>query len=95
MIILVLILILTGSVAGTAVMALQGATWWQIALGYVGGGWAGLIAGLPAVAVARGLGRLPLRPPLARKRPCPKNPFPDPDDLRPRALKSGSPIKYR
>lgn len=52
MIVLVMILILIGSAAGTAVMALQDAPWWQIALGYVGGGWVGLVVGLPGVVVA-------------------------------------------
>ncbi len=46
MIVLILILILAGSLAGAATAWMQGAFFWGIALGYAAGGWAGLILGL-------------------------------------------------
>lgn len=49
MIILALILILAGSFAGAFLLWLQDASFWMIVLGYVGGGWAGLLAGMPVV----------------------------------------------
>ena len=49
MIVLVLMAVLAGSVAGTVALWSLGAPWWQIALGYVGGGWAGLLLGLPCI----------------------------------------------
>lgn len=68
MIIVALLLILAGSFTGGIILWLHEASLWQIALGYVGGGWAGLLAGLPMVIVVRSLGRLPLRLMLAKKR---------------------------
>lgn len=53
MIVLALILILAGSFAGAAALWLQDASFWQIALGYVAGGWAGLLGGLPVVMLVR------------------------------------------
>lgn len=55
MIVAVLILILTGSLSGAVALWLQGAPLWQIALGYVAGGWAGLLAGLPVMLALRAL----------------------------------------
>lgn len=55
MIILALALILAGSLSGAVILWLQGAAWWQIALGYVGGGWAGLLGGMAVVMVLRSL----------------------------------------
>lgn len=54
MIVLVLLLILAGSLSGAAAMWWHDAPWWQIALGYVGGGWAGLLIGLPVTMAVRG-----------------------------------------
>lgn len=68
MIIVALILILSGSFTGSIILWLHDAPLWQIALGYVGGGWAGLLVGLPAMLLARSLTGLPLRFPLSRKR---------------------------
>lgn len=53
MIILALILILAGSFAGAFLLWLQDASFWMIVLGYVGGGWAGLLAGLPMMLLLR------------------------------------------
>ncbi|WP_103174818.1 hypothetical protein [Paracoccus sp. SY] len=53
MIILALILILTGSFAGAFLLWLHDASFWMIVLGYVGGGWAGLLAGLPMILLVR------------------------------------------
>lgn len=58
MIILVLILILAGSLGGGVALWLAGAPLWQIALGYVAGGWGGLLAGLPGLLLLRGIARL-------------------------------------
>lgn len=58
MIILALALILAGSLTGTIVLWLQDAPLWQIALGYVGGGWAGLLGGMAVVMAVRGLAGL-------------------------------------
>jgi uncharacterized membrane protein YfcA len=58
MIVLALILILIGSLAGAAALWLQDAVWWQIALGYVAGGWAGLLVGGLLVLLVRGAARL-------------------------------------
>ncbi len=55
MIIPVLLLILTGSFGTSIAMAMQGATFWQITLGYVAGGWLGLLAGLPLLIGTRAL----------------------------------------
>ena len=55
MIVLVLIVILAGSLAGAAISWLQGASFWGIVLGYVVGGWAGLLGGMPAVLALRAL----------------------------------------
>lgn len=71
MIVVVLVLILAGSLTGAVVLWLQDASIWMIVLGYVGGGWAGLLLGLPvmlavrALACPRGAG---LRLPLAGRR---------------------------
>lgn len=54
MIILALILILAGSLGGATALWLQDAPLWQVALGYVGGGWAGLLGGLPVLLAVRG-----------------------------------------
>ena len=56
-IVVVLILILAGSFTGAGVVWMHEGSLWQIALGYVGGGWAGLLLGphlLPAVREAAG-----------------------------------------
>lgn len=63
LIVLVLMVILAGSIAATVVLWILDATWWQIALGYVGGGWAGLLLGLPCILAGRWLWR------AATKRP--------------------------
>lgn len=55
MIVLVLILILIGSLSGASAMWLRDATFWQILLGYVAGGWAGLILGLPFCVLIQSL----------------------------------------
>lgn len=63
LIVLVLMLVVVGAAAGSVTLWVQGAPWWQIALGYVGGGWIGLIAGVPAILAGRWLfQRLPRRP---------------------------------
>ena len=63
MIIVVMILALAGSAVGSIVLWAQDAAWWQIALGYVGGGWAGLLLGLPAMLAGRWLWqRVPRQP---------------------------------
>ena len=60
MIVPVLLLILTGSFGAGIAMAVQGAPLWQIALGYVAGGWAGLLGGLPLLLAVQLLcARLP------------------------------------
>lgn len=77
MIILALILILAGSFAGAAALWLQDAALWQIALGYVAGGWAGLLGGLPVAMLIRFLldprrflrKRRPLLPGMKRQHP--------------------------
>ena len=68
MIIVALILILSGSFTGAIILWLHDAPLWQIALGYVGGGWAGLLVGLPVMLLARRVAELPLRASLSRKR---------------------------
>ena len=68
MIIVALILILSGSFTGAIILWLYEAPFWQIALGYVGGGWAGLLVGLPVMLLVRNLVGLLLRFPLSRKR---------------------------
>lgn len=55
MIVLGLVLILTGSLAGAILAWLQDASLWQVALAYVGGGWAGLLAGIPLAMALRHL----------------------------------------
>lgn len=73
MLIVALILILAGSLAGAVIQWLQDASAWGIVLGYVAGGWAGLILGLPAVFLVRALGPAhpaPMPSPLAKKRSC-------------------------
>lgn len=49
MVVLVLFLILAGSFAGAVLQWLRDASFWGIVLGYVAGGWAGLLLGLPLV----------------------------------------------
>lgn len=62
MTVLVLFLILTGSFGTSLAMAFQGASIWKIALGYVAGGWAGLLIGLPLLIGIQALwSRLPKR----------------------------------
>lgn len=58
MIVVALMLILIGALSGAAVLWVQDASWWMIALGYVGGGWAGLLLGLPLTLGVRALMRL-------------------------------------
>lgn len=58
MIIVGLVLILTGSIAGALILWLQDASFWQVVLGYVAGGWAGLLLGFPLAMAGRLLGRL-------------------------------------
>lgn len=58
MIVLILFLILAGSFGGALALWLQGASFWLIVLGYVGGGWVGLLVGLPLILVAGLLRRL-------------------------------------
>ncbi|WP_295045378.1 hypothetical protein [uncultured Paracoccus sp.] len=60
MIIVALILILAGSLTGAVLLWIQGASFWGIVLGYVGGGWAGLLLGLLAIALLRAVTGLPL-----------------------------------
>lgn len=55
MIVLALALILAGSLAGAVVLWLQDASFWGIVLGYVAGGWAGLLGGMPVVLALRAL----------------------------------------
>lgn len=68
MIAVALILILAGSLAGSITLWLHGASFWGIVLGYVGGGWAGLLLGLAAVFLVRRLFDLPAPSPSAKKR---------------------------
>ncbi|MGN7870048.1 hypothetical protein [Paracoccus sp. 22332] len=68
MIVVVLILILAGSVTGAAVQWMQGASFWGIALGYAGGGWAGLLLGLLAITLLRAATGLLLRLSPSRRR---------------------------
>lgn len=68
MIVLALVLILAGSLAGTVALWLQDASFWGIVLGYVAGGWAGLLLGMPVALAVRAVAGLPLRPSPARKR---------------------------
>ncbi|MBA49341.1 MAG: hypothetical protein CMI51_10005 [Paracoccus sp.] len=49
-----LLLILTGSFVTATAMAVQGASWAMIGMGYVLGGWAGLFLGLPLAMLAAG-----------------------------------------
>lgn len=67
MVVLVLILILAGSLAGAVVAWLQDASFWGIVLGYIAGGWMGLL-GIPVIMAVRALAGLPLRLLPARKR---------------------------
>ncbi|WP_374303625.1 hypothetical protein [Paracoccus sp. (in: a-proteobacteria)] len=55
MVIVALILILAGSIAGAVIQWLEDASVWGIMLGYVAGGWAGLVLGLPLVFLIRAL----------------------------------------
>lgn len=57
MIVLILALILTGSISGAAILWAQDASFWGIALGYVAGGWAGLLLGTPMVMMLCALGQ--------------------------------------
>lgn len=79
MVILVLVLILTGSLAGSLVLWLQGAAIGGIVLGYLAGGWIGLLVGLPLIFLIRAL--IGLR----RPRPCPESP-PDQPAIAPTFL---------
>ena len=47
MIAFLLLLVLTGSFAGAATAVMQDASWAMVALGYLLGGWGGLLFGLP------------------------------------------------
>lgn len=58
----VLFLILTGSFATSLAMAFQGASIGKILLGYVAGGWAGLLIGLPLLLGVRALWHLLPKP---------------------------------
>ncbi len=70
MIVVALFLILAGSFTGAAALWLQGASFWGIALGYVGGGWAGFLGGMALVMALRGLaGLFPARSAPAGKGP--------------------------
>ena len=63
MIVVALFLILAGSFTGAAALWFQGASFWGIALGYVGGGWAGFLGGMALAMALRGLaGLFPARP---------------------------------
>lgn len=71
MIIPVLFLILAGSFAGAITLWLQDAPLWQVALGYVAGGWTGLLVGLPVLLAVQGVvrrWRTGSASPTARKR---------------------------
>lgn len=69
-IVLVMMLALAGSILGSVALWAQDAPWWQIALGYVGGGWAGLLLGLPVILAGRWLWRcVPRRPAPTAARP--------------------------
>jgi hypothetical protein len=52
MIILTLLLVLIGSFAAAITLALKGASLGMILLGYVAGGWAGFLLGLPVILFA-------------------------------------------
>lgn len=65
MVILVLILILAGSLAGAVAAWLQDASFWGIVLGYVAGGWAGLL-GTAVLCALASLCRRPRRKELAQ-----------------------------
>lgn len=80
MVILVLVLILTGSLAGSLVLWLQGAGIWGIVLGYLAGGWIGLLVGLPLILLLRALTG------LRRRRPRPGS-QPDQHAIAPKFLK--------
>ena len=58
MVILILGLILLGSFSTAAFLMIQGASWGMITLGYMGGGWAGLILGLSVLYLSSVLSRL-------------------------------------
>lgn len=58
MVILILGLILLGSFSTAAFLMIQGVSWGMVALGYVGGGWAGLILGLSVLYLLSMLSRL-------------------------------------
>ncbi|MFC3169186.1 hypothetical protein [Paracoccus fontiphilus] len=73
MLIVLLILILAGSLAGATILWLGEASILGIVLGYVAGGWAGLILGLPLILLVRILAPsrpVSLRSPPARKQSC-------------------------
>lgn len=55
MAVVVLFLILTGSFFTSIVLYLYGASWGAILLGYLAGGWIGLLAGLPLFLLLRWL----------------------------------------
>ena len=65
MIVLALMLILAGSFAGAIVLWLWEASFWGIVLGYVAGGWVGLLVGLPVAMLVQ---FLPKRRRFRRKR---------------------------
>ncbi|MTE01772.1 hypothetical protein GIY56_15895 [Paracoccus sp. YIM 132242] len=58
MVIVALALILAGSFTATIILWLRDAPFWQIVLGYAGGGWTGLLGGM---AVRGLMGLLPAR----------------------------------
>lgn len=53
MIVIILLLILSGALSSAIILGLKGLSWGMIALGYVAGGWLGLLAGLPILLLAR------------------------------------------
>lgn len=53
MIALVLLLAVSGSFLASGILLAQGASWGMIGLGYVAGGWAGLVVGALLLAMWR------------------------------------------
>ncbi|SNR67082.1 hypothetical protein [Paracoccus sediminis] len=85
MIVLALILILAGSLTGAVALWLHDASFWMVVLGYVGGGWAGLLLGLPMMLAVRLLARRPRTGPqslLTRARSRRPRSWPVPQEAR-------------